>query len=455
MRQIRILVFASFIIFTVQSLWAQETSPSLDQLKAPTMPAANIIGTQVNEIAKPGNLKDVQAALMNNFMDSTGNVLFPNNYGIEFNPYLLSGMSNFSYNDYIQDNWKKNIWRTFSFSIATNNKFIINDSITTNAIGLGARITLFQGKVSKSLQDAVTEANKDNLSGLKILSFTNSLITNYDRSDSLKSAYTKSHLLGWILTSTQAYYPSPEYKPMVLKIITEIFQKIPSNTTLENIGDVFSDTYIEYIQTTKLKNLQSLLSKVKTERSGFKMDINYAQAFNFPNNSWEQSESSRLGGWINVSYIPAKKITKNTDNKDGVSDFEFLALGRVIYVNQDFVDLYQPVDSDYKVGTNLDAGLRIVYDKDKFSIEGEYIHRWNKKKLSTTIDGVNYFAWEGDNTNKFVLNLNYNVSSDLVVSYNFGKNYDSAFNDGGNLISGLTLNLGFGGYKIADLLKTD
>lgn len=151
-----------------------------------------------------------------------------------------------------------------------------------------------------------------------------------------------------------------------------------------------------------------------------------------------------------MSYRPAKAGEEVAGKVP--SDFEFILLARVIHVNQDFVQQYQPLGSDYRIGTNLDFGLRLVYDRPKFSLEAELIQRINKKRISKTIDGTEFFAWKGDNSSKFVINANYHVSKDLSISYNIGKNYDSAFLTNGDLINGLSVNFGFGGYKLSDLL---
>ncbi len=413
------------------------------------MPAATIVGSQVNEITRPGDIKDFKATLLNNFMDSTGSFLFPNNYGLEFNPYHLLGMPNFEYSEYLDDKMSQNIWRTLSLSFATNNQFVVNDTVNTNALGLGARVTLLKGTVSQDLRDAVLKARKGNLDGLNILSDANSFIRTYLNEDSLTANYSKNHLMAWLLSAINQYYSPSESKQIVLSAVKQIFDLIPESTKMGDVANAFSDAYIEHIQSDRLTTLQTLLDRVKTERYGWKLDVNYAQALNFPNNNWNESVTSRLGAWLNLSFTPSKKES----SYKVPTDFQFILLGRVTSVNQDFVDSFQPDTSDFKIGTNFDLGLRLVYDTKKFSVEGEFIQRWNRKKITREIDGMDFFAWQGDNSNKFVLNLNYNVSKDVVISYNIGKNYDSAFKSTGNLISGLTVNFGFGGYKLEDLLK--
>lgn len=447
MRQIACFVVAMVVCGIAL---AQEKDFSLDQLKVPSMPAASIVGAQVNEVSRPGSLKDFEISLLNNFLDSVGNTVLPDNYAVEFNPYMLVGMPGFSYTDYLEDRFVTNLKRNWSVSLATNNHFVVNDSVSSNAIGVGIRLTPFRGQVSKSLKNAVNQAQKDNLGGLDIQSFVNNLIDFYKDEDSLASAYSKAHLQSWITLQLNNYFDPPSARATAIHAVNDIFQIIPDETILDSIKSAFSDRYIAHVQKSKLSTLKGLLEQVKTDRYGFKMDLNYAQAFNFPNNSWENSTTSQLGGWVNMSYRPAKAGEEVAGKVP--SDFEFILLARVIHVNQDFVQQYQPLGSDYRIGTNLDFGLRLVYDRPKFSLEAELIQRINKKRISKTIDGTEFFAWKGDNSSKFVINANYHVSKDLSISYNIGKNYDSAFLTNGDLINGLSVNFGFGGYKLSDLL---
>ena len=237
--------------------------------------------------------------------------------------------------------------------------------------------------------------------------------------------------------------------------LTTVFATIPAKTKLEEVNTEFAELFKAKIANASLLKLRDLLEQVKTERYGLKADINYAQAINFPNSNWGDAITSKWGAWFDLAYRPTKSTGKAAvEGASKVpSNFEFIFLARIISINQNFVDEYQPPQTDFREGNNYDLGLRLVYDAAKFSIEAEYIQRWNRKKITQEINGQEFFAWQGDNTNKFVINMNYNVSKDIVISYNVGKNYDSAFRSTGSLIAGLTVNFGFGGYKLGNLAK--
>ena len=143
------------------SLIAQKQDFSLDQLKAPTMPAATIISSQINEISRPKSFKDLEAALLNNYLDSANSLSIPNNFALEGNPYLLSKRPNFNYKEYLENKFGDNIWKDFSFSLASTTNFTLNDSVNTNAFGLGLRTTLLRGDSKRRVEERLREGIGD------------------------------------------------------------------------------------------------------------------------------------------------------------------------------------------------------------------------------------------------------------------------------------------------------
>lgn len=445
-----LIKFTLIVILGVFCLGLVAQDLSLDQLKAPAMPAANIITKQINEISRPTSFKDLQAAFLNNFLDSTNSFSLPNNFALEANPYLLGRRTSFSYTDYLENKFGKNIWEEFNVSLATTNNFLLNDSVSTNAIGLGLRTTLLRGKVNEELKSAYNKALMETTSSNNIKSGVGAGIDRYINLPG--TTYSVGGLYQWLLENLQNISSITDngLQSVARDYLKAVFQKIPANTPSDKVEEVFNEIYDNDIADVKLKKFRELIANVKTDRYGWHIDLNYARAFNFPQNNWDNAITSRWGTWVNVAYRPQKRVDKV--NQQIPSNFEFIFLARVISVNQSFIDEYQPISADFREGNNYDLGLRAVYDTQKFSFELEYIQRWNRKKITQEINGQEFFAWQGDNTNKFILNMNYNVSKDIVISYNIGKNYDSAFTSAGSLISGLTINFGFGGYKLKDLV---
>ena len=181
------------------SLMGQKQDFTLDQLKAPTMPAATIISSQINEISRPKSFKDLEAALLNNYLDSTNSLSIPNNFALEGNPYLLSKRPNFDYKEYLENKFADNLWKDFSFSLASTTNFVLNDSVNTNAFGLGLRTTLLRGNVNKEVKDAYEKALAFQLGNKIIPGEVRNAIDYYRGQTQLSENYSVENLYKWLM----------------------------------------------------------------------------------------------------------------------------------------------------------------------------------------------------------------------------------------------------------------
>ena len=166
--------------------YAQNSDFNLENLKAPSMPSATIIGTQVNDLNSPKSMKDLETAIFTNYLNSGQSLTVPNNYALEINPFMLSGMKNFDYRSYLNNEPAENMWRNLSLSIATTNKFLIKDSVFTNAVGLSVRTIILNGELSKKVSDAFLLALNQNTDMLKLNVLVRQLIRRCLKDTALK-----------------------------------------------------------------------------------------------------------------------------------------------------------------------------------------------------------------------------------------------------------------------------
>ena len=101
------------ILLLTAGSFSQNNDFNLESLKAPSMPAASIIGIQVSEVNQPKSLKTLETAVFSNYFDSEQNFSLPENYALEINPYMIGGMVNYDYMSYIENNISNNIWQNF------------------------------------------------------------------------------------------------------------------------------------------------------------------------------------------------------------------------------------------------------------------------------------------------------------------------------------------------------
>lgn len=437
--------FRQFLIFLVIFWVGNIQAQVLEDLKAPSMPAATIIGTQINEISKPKSLKALEAAVFNNFLDSANNFLIPNNYALEIDPFMLTKRTNFDYLEYLDDSLKHNLWRNLSFSMASTNKFMINDTISSNALGFGGRTIILNGNVNQKLEKNYI----DIVAKYKILKTAEvSIRTKMDSLIDKMEIFNIDSLRLYLINDTSLKIPEKS------KIINQVFNQLPQNTNKESIEDNFTDIYKETYSAKTLSEFSEMINQVKSERYGWRWEIDAALALNFPTNEFNYSILPKFGLWSNLSYKPFKKEDAGKGEIYKVpGNFEFIALLRWIINDEDFMNKYNSVDtSQFKAGNIFDFGIRAVFEIKKFTAELEYMYRINQNKESIMVNGQEYSRTINDDTYKLVLNLNYNITSNIVLSYNLGKNFDKMNNKSGNLILGFSINFGFGGADKEDLL---
>ncbi len=432
------------LLFICMSAMAQKEQP-LEDVKAPSMPASSIIGIQSNEVNRPKSLKSLETAFLNNFQDNQ-NFILPNSFALEVNPFMLSGRKNFDYNTYLQNKVLQNIWQNFSVSISSTTNYFINDSTTANAMGLGFRTIILNGHPNPEIARLYKSSQNANQEVINIKGYIPILISSYSN-DSIHI----NALLDSVINRLKSIVLSEE--SVAYQEAVKALNAINKNTPKDSIANTFLKNYKKFHSTEVFNNFKSLVKDVKMNRYGWRLEIDLAYALSFPDNNFNYSVSPRWGTWLNASYKPLVKkknaagAIMKTNKGDAIfrpSDFEFIGMARVFQNNSDFFQNLNPEDSTFKAGNFFDIGGRIVWEKKKFSVEIEYIYRINNSSSNIAVIKNNSY--------KYLFNANFNITQNVVISYYLGKDFDQPF--GGNLISGLSLNLGFGDIKLKDVMES-
>ncbi|MDZ7695250.1 MAG: hypothetical protein U5K69_29740 [Balneolaceae bacterium] len=69
---------------TGTTAFAQE---SLTDIKAPSSPAAALLGVQPQSVLAPKSYRALETAVYSNFLNNAGAAAIPNDFGLEFTPY--------------------------------------------------------------------------------------------------------------------------------------------------------------------------------------------------------------------------------------------------------------------------------------------------------------------------------------------------------------------------------
>ncbi|MFN0033467.1 MAG: hypothetical protein ACKVUS_00285, partial [Saprospiraceae bacterium] len=165
---------------------------------------------------------------------------------------------------------------------------------------------------------------------------------------------------------------------------------------------------------------------LKLNRRGFKLDLAGGFATDFYDQSAYNSQITRAGGWLTGGWA-----FKPSESQLNTSLFGVLRLlGNP-------KQLYLPADGDSMLLANdnlfFDYGGRgILHNGKRFRLSAELLGRMpiNNDALKSSV--------------RYTVSLDYQLTPIILLSFNFGKNFDGTVNKGGNLITALQLFSSFG-----------
>lgn len=405
---------------------------SLESFAAPSMPAASIIGIQANEISRPTSFKALRLSIQNNFLDSNNSITVPDNYVIEVNPFMLSKRKNFDYSNYIAPSFTNNLWQNFSLSMATSNAFIVNDTLKTDAFSFGFRTVLWNGRVTSEQAEAYAKAFAlDDTSRMQKLQL-GAFIANTFMTESDTATVDIDKLEADLITS----FGADEQKKQFVEAMIDKIKASNGTLKVSGVSAAFDAAYDDLANRDSIiANLKEIVKDIRNDRYGLHAELNGAVGLNFPTKTFQYSIVPRGGVWATVSYTPP---VKQNGKVTGISGFEFLALGRYIWNNDEFIRTYSPTtNATFQLGNFFDAGARVNYKHKRFSAGGEFIYRTEQSENAQSVYKLN-------------INMNYKLRENIILTYNFGKNYNLDGADG-DLISTLSLNFGLGSFTYGDL----
>jgi hypothetical protein len=444
MKYIRVLLFFASFAITQIGYSQKNTEIDLEQLRIPTAPAAIIIDLQPNEVNKPKSMKDLEAALIRNYVGENNALSIPNNMMLEAMPYWLGDRKNVDViKDYLNEDLKNLFWKNLSLSVASTQNFRISDSLNTNALGFGFRTLLRRGDLFsdhktliKVLQSRSTLARLNVIIGTLIDDIDDQgITTNTDFIQRIKTQYQ----------STRYYL---ELDVDVRKAIDEVFidieKSLPAAYTGKDAIEGKIEEYFNTVLTKETEKIKSLYNRFRNDRKGLQLELAGALALNFPTNETDFSTVPKYGIWLTGTFNPDEE-TKSDFRKHT----SLILMSRFIRNDVGYYQRYF-VDSIGYYQNNFDLGGRIIYQKNKFSVEAEFLGRYRRSMIARTktTQGDIITITRNDWDYKYVFNFNYAISPNVVINYSFGKQLEPTLKVNGTLISSLGLNIGFGGPKI-------
>ena len=415
-----ILVIYAFIF---QSL-AQEAI-DLSELKPPSSPAFTILGLQPTEIARPKTFEALEASLLNSFFQEN-NFRLSNNLAIEFSPYWLASHPDLTFERYINPTIGDNILFNSSLSIGTvKYNSAVDTNIVSTDIGFGYRTMIFTGQ---PLQE-----NEELIKSVKIISLNQSLILDsYNMVVTyMNSCSNVSELIDSINYNMETYWGNSANETQDrIKIINTIVIPYLSVLVETNYQDAEDKILHELLnRLTGLAHYKAIteaaskLENANKDNVGFLLEFAAAFVLDFPTSTFQYTKIPKWGIWLTPTY----RLENQT--------FEFLGLLR--FIKNEIPS--QPSD-------NFDFGVKVNYQLDRFSVSAECIGRYQTATIfEETINDTTTTSKVSSSDFRAVVNLDYRITDNLILSYSFGENFNLNTELANDLISVFSLNFGIGG----------
>lgn len=435
---------------------AQQEDDPLSLIKAPVSPGSTILGLNPSNVNRPKSWEALETTLYSGFFSGTGNNL-PGDFGLEFSPYW-AGNNPVPLDQFLRPSVGTSLEQNLSFSIASTNKYVVHDTLETGAMGFGVRTMLWQG--SKNENAAIVTSYGKLLTDLgisnRIYQVAATMMEGKEAENVTRAIFVNELASTLILNQDNIFAgfqvsdgnllrkirrPYADYSAIATSWIQDfhayLLEKLGDVATYEEYSEALADLVDEFVEVDyAIANLAALQS----DRKGFKLEVAGALALNFPTNETDYSVISKWGFWLTPSYQPFK------------SDwFELLGVARFYWHNTDFYKAFVTPADVYNY--NLDFGLRGVLKKGRVSFEAEMTGRYANVILDRQVDddGVTTTRSRTSKDYQYLFNVNYRINERMIVSYNFGKQFDPLLAFQGNLISMLSLNFGVGAPTVKDL----
>jgi hypothetical protein len=312
----------------------------------------------------------------------------------------------------------ENIARTFTFSFASSESdtAVFGNFDPGLGFGVGFKCNLVNGNVSRK-----TMVQLSSLIESKLIYNLYTVIK--DQLEVNDEANLNDIINKWKAGKKDKLAGREDLGNYVIDFVRKELGKV--RLTADDIN--FLHEKMEAIDKLDRDNLSVLNTAVfPLTREGFMLELAVGDAFVIQNNIWKQARNAKTAIWLTPSY----RI--NTRKDPSVIDYlDFMGVIRMIW-NNSAVD-----ESDY-----FDAGLKLQYTRNRFSLSGEYIARMLTKKP----DNIQS-KW----TNRLDLSFDYKLNSFVTFKATFGRNFDGNsvhYSDPGKMFAVGGINFGFG-----DLLK--
>jgi hypothetical protein len=389
------LLIASFAYSQADTTEAQiDTTINLNLLRAPASPASNLLGISPNEIQRPTDVKAFMLSVQN---ASQGFSSVPSSFGVDIAPYWFA-RKKYTFTE--QTSRSKKILQSLVVSFAVRNYQSKSKVDSTTQVGVGLKFSLLRG---------VYEIEGIRKLAKNISNFSLALDAKEAKDESYKKLIKERDTLANQLADE--IRTNGDNTPKAINLKRQIDKQ---ELALSDRVKVLIDAVLK-----ESEEIKTFIEKQRIVRIGWKLDIAGGAAWDFSETKFNNGKVFKAGIWL----------TGGWESKSGHA---FLGILRYLN-NPDKVFADDKGVLKGKTVNTYDYGFRYNFQASgsPFAINAELIYR-----------GV--AAKEIDNSYRVVLNANYEVSKNTILTLSLGRDFDKTFKKDGNVIAFLNFVKGFG-----------
>ncbi|HQW92896.1 MAG TPA: hypothetical protein PKY28_07335 [Ferruginibacter sp.] len=409
----KIFLHVVLLVTSSTSLLAQGTDPvKLDMLRAPSSPAANLLGFATTDIDRP---TDISAFMLSLQSASSSFTKLPSNYAVDIAPFLISGKKNSDLTTTgLQSTGFSEVFKqTFVLSAGIRNADTSekNFNAKNTYAGFGFKFSVLRGNY-----DEETQKNLNAISNLQdtMLHHLMTVAKKWRNKNDPELMLLKFQLMAMTKGVTD---------PAQLIQITNGAEYQEIQTKINDKLQQFTDSELKEVKQELNDRIKKIAADFQTSRIGFSWDINGGISAEFVDKKFNNSKVYNAGLWQSFGYT----------NKTGSS---FLGLVRFLYSPDKVFAKDNSINNIGNIST-LDAGVRYAFSKSqsKFScsLEGVYRSVLSSKTIAP--------SW------RLIFNADYTILENRKINFSFGRDFDGTISKDGNLIAALTLLTGFGNKR--------
>lgn len=340
------IVFASHASFAAAQTPAPAEPPQIDDLKAPSTPAATLLGTTPSSIERPDNPKALIVNLVSNVAASDG---VPTNYAVALTPYWMRWHPTLTFDSYAKPTLGQRIARTFSVSLATAD-WTTGDGAAKQDLGsrvaLGLSTVVLQGDIDEEVFTVRKDLEKNLENLLREL-------LNRQKGEPIVGLKARKKALAAKLAAAT----TPDEAIVAQRELTEADNALRALIAAE-------DRTIQTLHAER-RELAKRIETLTLDRKGVRLGVAAAWTWSLPDDAFGEAALDRQAIWVTPSYRWArpKKAEEESDD-DSADDGQVVTEEDDLGVEQPPPEIPEPASGIEEGGIELVGALRYLRQKE-------------------------------------------------------------------------------------------